>query len=196
MKTYAFVSKIPPPSMFHERVTAPIDADGRVRGILLECNDELPPIGTMMRMVHTDNGFGAVRLKDWEAEERRLESELRARWAAQEAAEAEKERQRAERATKFNDALGLPVAFSTAYRVVLNGCYESNGSGSNRRTVDHVLLKEPLTAGRIFRTTGHLLCSADPGSFGTKENDKSPFPVTCKACLRIAAKVSTSEKAA
>jgi hypothetical protein len=197
MKTYAFVrGTIPPPSMFHQgRVTKPIEADGRVNRMRFECSDDLPPVGTMMRLTHVDNVFCAVALVDWEAEERRLQAEREARWAAEEAEEAEKERLRAERATKFNEGLGLPVAFSTAYKVVLNGCYEGNGSGSNRRTVDHVLLDESVTVGRIFRTIGQLLCSADPGSFGTKKNDR-PYPVTCKACLRIAAKFSATQKAA
>jgi hypothetical protein len=99
--------------------------------------------------------------------------------------------EREEQAKAFNASLGIPVPFRPAQKIVLNGCYEGNGSGARRGSVEHVLLKADLSVGRIKRTEGQLLCGTSRGSFGLSadyDNEDHIYAITCKRCLEIATK--------
>lgn len=110
-------------------------------------------------------------------ERKQLEEELQAR--------SQKE------AIEFNKALSIPVNWSVDIKVVMSGLSANSwGSGTNRRSVNHIRLNEDLVAGRIKRKAGDFLCGADHGKNEgyTDPEDylTSDRKVSCKACLKTA----------
>ena len=87
--------------------------------------------------------------------------------------------------------MGVPDAISfdytTGIKAVRSGLLRgSSGNGRNRATVNHLIVKEPFTEGRLSREANTFLC--DPNSSLVKvedgEHDK-PREVTCSACLDL-----------
>jgi hypothetical protein len=72
------------------------------------------------------------------------------------------------------------------------------GDGRNRRTVDHILLLEPLQVGRLKRRERDFLCSSSAARNGKRWSgqvidraidgygNEYPPAVTCQTCLRLA----------
>lgn len=95
-------------------------------------------------------------------------------------------------AKTFNEALLPDVKWVPAIKDVVSGLTErSDGSGKNKRTVIHVLLKEDVSKGRLHRLAGHFLCSSNALQNGNNYTDTgreyTSSKVTCKACLKIIA---------
>ena len=134
--------------------------------------------------------FAAARVQDLEAERARQQTER----ARQEAESAERRRRHLEAALAFNARIALPVAWRPAIKDVLSGLSEhSRGDGCSKATVLHILLWEPLRVGRLQRRAGDFLCTAASGSNGKDWAGRNGQPrpiarVTCKACLRLAAR--------
>lgn len=101
---------------------------------------------------------------------------------------------RREEAEKFNDLIKVPVKWSAAIKLVKSGLSEGSwGDGRNRRTVQHILIREDLEDGRFKRVAGDLLCKAGSGKLWDDEEkwwdgDGQTFTpkITCKTCLKIA----------
>jgi hypothetical protein len=186
------------PSFFYGGVTAPVDENGRMHGAKFASGQDLPVAGTVMRscfrrVLDTDVNLscGAVIVAEEEAFEREEQTRRDEAHAACAIERARKEKERNEQAKAFNAALGIPVPFRPAQKIVLNGCYEYNISGARRNSVEHVLLKAAIRIGRIKRAEGQLLCGASRGSFGLSadcDNEDHIYAITCKRCLEIAAK--------
>ena len=113
-----------------------------------------------------------------------------------------------EDADAFNRAIKLPVPWSIGFKDVLSGLSErSNGCGTNKSTVYHVVLHEALDSGRLKRTPFSFLCTAPSGNDGKdwggcnadpihhydgEGNTYKPKP-TCKACLKLLERFSSDE---
>ena len=186
------------PSFFYGGVTAPVDENGRLQGAKFASGQETPVAGTVMRscfrrvlVTDVDLSCGAVVVAEEEAfkrQEQICHHEAQKVYAIE---CAQRERKRNEQAKVFNASLGIPVPFRPAQKIVLNGCYEGNGSGARRGSVEHVLLKADLSVGRIKRTEGQLLCGASHGSFGVSadyDTEDRVYAISCKRCIEIAAR--------
>lgn len=125
-----------------------------------------------------------------------LELQRQEREAAERARDEERKRlceQRLREARAFNAGLHVPVRWTPGIKDVLSGLTEhSHGNGFNAATVAHVLLQEPLAQSRLRRQAGDFLCTARSGTNGKHwSGDRTLSPdarVSCKACLRLAAR--------
>lgn len=181
-----------------------VRSDGQVElfGQLMDLSGRVPA-GTRVMVYQTGNGFfRAMTEGDWgltqtakgaaaKAERERVEQEKRERNAA---AVAE-----AYAAQAFNSRIKLPVAWDVSIKDTKHGLREDSfGDGRGSVTVEHILLKEPLEAGRLKRDVGDFLCSANskdnglfqlkkPSRLGTLIGGVQVAPaVSCKACLKLA----------
>jgi hypothetical protein len=169
-----------------------------MHGAKFASGQDLPLAGTVMRScfrrvrdTDVNVSCGAVVVAEEEAFEREEQASRREEDLEYAAERARRELERNEQAKAFNASLGIPVPFRPAQKIVLNGCYEGNGSGARRGSVEHVLLKGDLSVGRIKRTEGQLLCGTSRGSFGLSadyDNEDHIYAITCKRCLEIATK--------
>lgn len=208
MKTYDFLLE-------HDRFPSPTWFAGRVRyheGVVLagqqvRCNGNilalsegnLPAEGSVVWLQTWGNsiaGFTDQTRTRLDAE-RQAAAERAALQAAQNAVDRETARvQRAAKARvdalRVNASLKVPVRWTPAIKIVYSGLTErSNGCSTNRRTVNHVMLLEPVAEGRFVRGENELLCSPT-GSFGhhptTSHDDQGAYEseITCIQCLKIA----------
>lgn len=82
----------------------------------------------------------------------------------------------------------IPFDYTTAHKIRLSGLQRgSTGTGRYRDTVNHLLVKEPFSEGRLSREADQYLC--DPNSkarfpSGEGEHDE-PREVTCQSCLDL-----------
>lgn len=154
------------------------------------------PAGTNVRVHLAMSGFfyceseadiqaRAEQTRELELEKKRLQSEL-----------ALKDRQEAQ---AFNARIQLPVQWCAGHKSVLSGLSErSMGNGRNKASVEHILLKEDLSAGRLKRKAGSFLCTTASGSNGMRygspessmiydEHGPAYQPkITCVNCLKAA----------
>lgn len=73
------------------------------------------------------------------------------------------------------------VRHAVATKTVLSGLYErGGGTGTNVRTVGHVVTLDPISRGRLSRAAGDLLCGAGDGSYGT--SDGASGHELCRSC--------------
>ena len=92
----------------------------------------------------------------------------------------------------FNQSLNIPVRWSSEIKQVLSGLSENSaGNGTNRRSVNHIYLKEELTYGRLKREANSFLCSQVKSKWGgnwsgTLGDHGIETKVTCQSCLKIA----------
>ena len=185
----------------HARRASTVNPDGTVNlageTLRFETPSEAPPPGTPVQ-VWLGRWFYCATQADLDEAER-----------AQKAAMEEKERQDRERrnrrrqeAEAFNAQIRLPVKWDTGIKDVLSGLTETSwGDGRNRRTVEHILLLEPLRVGRLKRQANDFLCSSSAPRNGKRwsgqvidrahDGDGNEYApqVTCKACLQIAARL-------
>lgn len=89
----------------------------------------------------------------------------------------------------FNQALGVPVAWTVGLKDVLSGLSEnSDGSGRNRASVNHILLIADLADGRIERKAGDFLCAtgSQPNAKNwSDQREETRGRVTCARCLSL-----------
>lgn len=176
------------------------------RGVVVLAGEDLRfegealPVGSLVRVSLSPSGFfeaveasalakeeGAVQeaLDAFSASRRTTQNGIR---AAAEAANAE---------------IRLPVKWDVGIKDVLSGLTEnSDGSGRNSRTVEHIILLEPLEFGRLVRDENDFLCSTTKADNGKRwsnqvsdlwvDGDGNSFqpPVTCKKCLEIAHRIT------
>lgn len=83
----------------------------------------------------------------------------------------------------------IPYKFVVDIKPVSSGLLEkSNGSGSNKATVRHIILKQNIDDGKLKRNTNEFLCSQPKGLHFYSEpiaslKDEFQEVVTCKQCL-------------
>lgn len=91
----------------------------------------------------------------------------------------------------FWQRYNIPFKFVVDIKPVHSGLLEnSNGCGSNKSTVYHLILKEDISIGRFARGVNDFLCSKPKGRhFYSMPNrtleDDTQEVVTCKQCLKL-----------
>lgn len=136
--------------------------------------------------------FDAYLKSEWDAEAQ----------AAQQRDEQRKQEERDRRdrcrdeAQTFNSSILLPVKWDVGVNTVLSGLSEKSwGDGRYSKTVNHIMLLEPLKRGRLNREAKAFLCgSKRTGRFRDRNVERSVDgegneyvpKVTCKRCLEIA----------
>lgn len=134
---------------------------------------------------------GEVRQKR-EVESSRVEEARKAMLTAAVRKKAEAEGRAAE-ATVFNSSLAMPFAWRPAEAIRVGWLTpESNGSGTGRMTVVHIMLEEPFERGRLRRRAGQLLCPARPrdleGGWHSGESVEV-LRVTCPRCIEAGRRI-------
>lgn len=100
---------------------------------------------------------------------------------------------------KFNEALNIPVNWSSEIKEVLSGLnINSMGNGTKKNTVFHIYLKERLEAGKLKRDANNFLCSPVKSKHfgdwsGSLGDDGQEAKVTCKSCLKFAERFNINE---
>lgn len=190
----------------HGQHPATVSEDGSsvtVEGVALTFRSDRPAPGAAVKVWINGSGFFVC------ATDADLEADAAARQAAQEAADrARRDRLNTLRdeAQAFNARLRLPVEWDVGIKDVLSGLSETSwGDGRSKATVEHVYLIEPLTAGRLVRQAGDLLCTSAGGTNGKRwsskvverayDGDGKPYrpKVTCKVCLAFARRWTEGE---
>ena len=109
-------------------------------------------------------------------------------------------------AEETNAKLNIPVRWTSAQKSVLSGLSENSwGDGRNARSVNHVLLLEPLDEGKLKRKAHDFLCTSQAGSngrrFTTPDTSSSGDAhgryvsrITCKQCLATALRWTDASK--
>lgn len=186
----------------HTPRMAAVDERGLVvlAGEDLRFEGESLPAGSLVRVSLSPSGFfeaveASALAKEEGAVQEALDALAASRRATQSAIRAAAETANAE--------LRLPVKWDVGIKDVLSGLTEnSDGSGRNSRTVEHIILLEPLEYGRLVRDEGDFLCSSTKAGNGNRwsnqvpdfwvDGDGKPFqpPVTCKKCLEIALRIT------
>ncbi|WP_375312838.1 hypothetical protein WHZ77_06040 [Bradyrhizobium sp. A5] len=191
MRYYVIDERMLSPSWFGGDRVPEIDARGRLLNNDFMPGQNVPPPGTKMVKVwrkspgEANSTACAVPLEDFEENERRERAAQEAARAAEREREVLKEAVRVQIAKDFNAALEIPARWDPAFKVSVNACGRGYGSGARSNAVDHVLLREDLSIGRVKRKAGDLLCEASP-EWVDDSDRKKVYPVTCKVCLRIA----------
>ena len=155
-----------------------------------QLKQESLPDGTVVEAWCDANGFYVCALAE---EYDREQAERAARQAAKDLEYANRLKAREEQALAFNATLAVPVKWSPGIKDVLSGLSENSwGDGMNKRTVHHVLLEEPIREGKFKRNAGDFLCTAPSGTNGrnwaAQPATGAGCQVTCKACLKLAAR--------
>ena len=90
---------------------------------------------------------------------------------------------------EFWQQYNIPYKFVVDIKPVLSGLLEkSNGSGSSKATVRHIILKQNIEDGRLKRNSNEFLCSQPKGRHFYSEpiaslKDEFQEVVTCPQCL-------------
>lgn len=162
--------------------------------------EESLPVGTEVQVTLSTSGFfQAVAVADLAAER---EAFLKAENLREQGRRMAQNATRAA-AEEANAEIHIPVKWDVGIKDVLSGLSEnSNGSGRNSRTVEHIILLEPLEFGRLVRDEGDFLCSSAKASNGKRwsgqvaeqwvDGDGNTYqpPVTCKKCLDVAQRIT------
>lgn len=173
-----------------------------VAGEELRFSDAVLPVGTEVQVTLSASGFfQAVSTADLAIER---EAFLKAEAMREQALRMAQNATRAA-AEEANAEIRLPVKWDVGIKDVLSGLSEnSNGSGRNSRTVEHIILLESLEFGRLVRDEGDFLCSSSKADNGKRwsgqvaeqwvDGDGNTYqpPVTCKKCLEVAQRVTQS----
>jgi len=202
MKTYGLVGPRPAdPAWFrrvqHDNHPAVVGEDGTVEldGVALRFRDDVLPVNTAV-IVWLERNFVCARTDD-------IAAQQAARQAAEvQARETQRERRNRKRqeAEAFNAELKLPVRWDVGFKSVRSGLLaHSAGDGRNRASVNHIVVLEDLSAGRLKRNAGDFLCTQRGTSNGRErvaDGDGNEYPpaVTCQACLRMAQRWREEER--
>lgn len=91
----------------------------------------------------------------------------------------------------FWEKYDIPFKFVVDIKPVHSGLLEnSNGGGSNKATVFHLILKEDIISGRLKRKINDFLCTQPKGRhfystpYSTLEDENQEI-VTCEQCLKM-----------
>lgn len=198
---------IPSPIWFswsydHSKMTTVVDETGQIvmyRDVLVLQAGAIPPAGTEVRLTKIGGDF--ILAERPETRAARLE-ETRQKELAKIEKDKEAQRQRLRdrqiRAEHENAKLHIPVRWTSGQKRVLSGLLRnSSGTGENARTVNHVLLLEPLADGKFERSSGSFLCTSASGSNGQDwtgyrhssdhgADGRHVSQITCKQCLKVA----------
>lgn len=171
-----------------------------VAGEALRFSDAALPVGTEVQVTLSASGFfHAVPAADLAAEREEL---LKAEGMRE---QTRREAQNAIRAAAevANAKILLPVKWDVGIKDVLSGLSEnSDGTGRNSRTVEHIILLEPLEFGRLVRDEGDFLCSSSKVDNGKRWSSQVADqwvdgeglayqpPVTCRKCLEVAHRIT------
>jgi len=172
----------------HGRHAAVVGADGTVEldGVTLRLCEDILTQGTAV-VVWLERRFVCARADDIAAQRAAREAEQMSAHAT----ERERRNRKRQDAAAFNARLRLPVRWDVGFKQVRSGLLaHSTGDGRNRASVTHIVVLEDLSAGRLQRNAGDVLCQAQ-GALTTDrahDGDGNPYApaVTCAACLRLA----------
>lgn len=104
------------------------------------------------------------------------------------------------RAEAANAKLNVPVRWTSGEKPVLSGLSANSwGDGRNSRSVNHILLLEPVREGRFVREADTFLCTPASGTNGRgwtgdmaahSTGNDGPFVscINCMQCLKLAAR--------
>ena len=175
---------------------AVVDSSGKnitLEGETLALDGQLAP-GTHV-LVWLDRNFYCCTKTDFDHHQAAIKA------AAEEKSEKRRqlENKIREESETFNDAIRVPGKWTVGQKDVLSGLSENSwGDGRNARTVNHILLQEDLSEGRLKRAEGDFLCSSRAGLNGKQwsgaaqidcldgDGEKYLPKVTCKQCLKLA----------
>jgi len=134
---------------------------------------------------------------------RRASEAAQARLDEQARAERDARNRCRDEADAFNKGLRLPIAWTVGIKDVLSGLADGSwGDGRNRASVNHVLLRQPLSVGRLRRNANDFLCSSNDRLNGKRwagqpeaaafDGDGKRYQpkVTCKRCVELALRLS------
>lgn len=147
--------------------------------------------GTKLRMEVSRSGVRATL----QSEEDQFKQDLQQQRADKLKAERAKAEELAKKiqndAELFNSSLNLPFRWCSDIKVVMSGLMEnSNGSGVNKRSVQHVRVLEAYSDGRLKRDFGDFLCGRDEskhqGYTDHAWDAEAKAKITCKQCIKVA----------
>lgn len=149
------------------------------------------PVNTKVRMEFNRSGVKATLQSEEEAYQHQLQLERDEKRKAEQDKSEQAAQREAQEAAQFNESLNIPFRWCSDIKVVMSGMQEnSNGSGFNRRTVQHVRVLEDYTDGRFSRKKGDFLCGTDhsknQGYTDHAWDSESKSRVTCKQCIKVA----------
>jgi hypothetical protein len=191
---------LPSPRWFHSNGPN-MDAVVHERGIFAHgdflelVEGELPAVGTAVKMTFERSLLFVEDKATYEARAKRERDEAQERRNAIYRAEMSDYEARAAAA---NAKLNIPVRWTSGEKTVLSGLQLNGwGNGRNRRSVNHVLLLEPVNDGRFVREANTLLCTTAAGTDGQMwTGDLSTYShgndgkyvscINCTNCLRLA----------
>lgn len=149
------------------------------------------PAKTKVRMEVGRFGIKATLQSEVEAYQHHLQLEREEKRKVEQAKADQVALKVAQEAAEFNASLNIPFKWCSDIKVVMSGMQEnSNGSGFNRRTVQHVRILEDYADGRFSRKKGDFLCGTDhskhQGYTDHAWDSESKSRVTCKQCIKVA----------
>ena len=149
------------------------------------------PANTKVRMELSRAGVKVTLQSEVEAYQHQLQLERDGKRKAKQVKSEQAALRATQEAAEFNASLNIPFKWCSDIKVVMSGLQEnSNGSGSNRRTVEHVRVLEDYTDGRFSRKKGDFLCGTDhskhQGYTDHAWHSESKSRVTCKQCIKVA----------
>lgn len=149
--------------------------------------------GTEVQITMKDGDLVAKPMKivkqEQEEEKRRRELAKRAR----ERNQARKERLKREERREFWNQYDIPIPFTIQDNTRIGQLQRgSTGTGKTSNTVEHFVVKESFTEGRLSRENGEFLCqnAGERGHWGIGKKDLITDPdettpkITCKTCLK------------
>lgn len=206
---------IPSPIWFssaydHSNMKTVVDEAGLIvkyRDVLILKSGVIPAPGTEVHLTKVKGGFIVAETRETRAI--RLQAAADAYAARLQKEKTDYENRLAalrDNADKENAKLRLPVRWTSGQKRVLSGLMRnSNGNGENARTVNHVLLLEPVIEGSFKRAAGGFLCTAASGSNGQDwtayrhSHDHSQqglyvSQITCRQCLKLSERWSKADQ--
>lgn len=159
-------------------------ADKSLGDVMLKENDE-------MVFFRNRGYFHVAKKEDYENDQKQQALLLEKRKAKYELSYKYGELEWKIESFEFWEQYSIPFVYITDIKPVLSGLSaNSNGDGTNRATVAHVILHEAFKDGRISRKQGEFLCSQPKGNhnYFFKDDIKNSTvqlqdAVTCKGCL-------------
>ncbi|MGF6996734.1 hypothetical protein [Paraburkholderia sp. GAS32] len=177
-----------------------------VYGSALELLDGvMPPAGTEVIITPQRFHLDAETAEEVTARKAREAAEREAYQAQQDREYRDRQDKWQREAEAANALLRIPVRWTSGLKTVLSGLSQNSmGTGTNRRSVAHILLLEPLDAGTLHRPANSFLCTAESGTNGKQwtaqlhtlsVGSKGPYvsQITCRQCLKLASRWKDSD---
>lgn len=176
------------PFLIQEAQRRPLDGKVTPQGVIAGRHrftfaSHVLPEGTEVQVSLNPMGFFATS-KAWLDAQAQAAAEATARAAQRQRDERAQERHALDR---FLARYRLPFSWTVGIKSVISGLSaRSSGDGRRRSTVDHCLVLEHFTVGRLSREPGDFLCTTRPGERWVEPASNGTIPsrpVTCPACL-------------